>query len=85
MSADSSPIRVGLLMGVGGLGDQSFNDSAYLGLLAAQGQYNVQFSTDTWGMLSQNLATLRKWAEAGTDLIIARGYGHGPAVTQVAA
>jgi basic membrane lipoprotein Med (substrate-binding protein (PBP1-ABC) superfamily) len=50
MSADSSPIRVGLLMGVGGLGDQSFNDSAYLGLLAAQRQYDVQFSTDTWGM-----------------------------------
>jgi basic membrane protein A len=85
MSADSSPIRVGLLMGVGGLGDQSFNDSAYLGLLAAQGQYNIQFSTDTWGMLNQNLATLRKWADAGTDLIIALGYGHGPAITQVAA
>ena len=84
MSADSSPIRVGLLMGVGGLGDQSFNDSAYLGLLAAQGQYNLQFSTDTWGMLNQNLATLRKWADAGTDLIIALGYGHGPSITQVA-
>ena len=84
MSADSSPIRVGLLMGVGGLGDQSFNDSAYLGLLAAQGQYNLQFSTDTWGMLNQNLATLRKWADADTDLIIALGYGHGPSITQVA-
>ena len=84
MSAESSPIRVGLLMGVGGLGDQSFNDSAYLGLLAAQGQYDIQFSTDTWGMLNQNLATLRKWADAETDLIIALGYGHGPAITQVA-
>jgi len=40
---DSSPTRVGLLMGVGGLGDQSFNDSAYLGLQALQRQYGIKF------------------------------------------
>ena len=34
VSADTFPLNVGLLMGVGGLGDQSFNDSAYLGLTA---------------------------------------------------
>jgi len=83
MSADSSPIWVGLLMGVGGLGDQSFNDSAYLGLQTAQREYGVKFETDTWGMLNQNLATLRRWADASFDLIIALSFGHVPAITQV--
>jgi len=85
MGEHSSPVRVGLLMGVGGLGDQSFNDSAYLGLLALQRQYRIRFETDTWGMLNQNLGTLRKWSEAGVNLIIGLSYGHVPAITQVAA
>jgi basic membrane protein A len=71
-------------MGVGGLGDQSFNDSAYLGLQAMQREHGVKFETDTWGMLNQNLATLRRWADASFDLIIGLGYGHVPAITQVA-
>jgi len=85
MSTDSSPTRVGLLMGVGGLGDQSFNDSAYLGLQALQRQYGIKFETDTWGMLNQNLATLRRWADAGFDLIIGLSYGHVPTIEQAAA
>jgi basic membrane protein A len=85
MSTASSPIHVGLLMGAGGLGDQSFNDSAYLGLQTAQREYGVKFETDTWGMLNQNLATLRRWADAGFDLIIGLSFGHVPAMTQAAA
>ena len=84
MSADTFPLNVGLLMGVGGLGDQSFNDSAYLGLLAVQRQYHIKFETDTWGMLNQNLATLRRWVNSGYKLIIALSYGHAPAISQVA-
>jgi len=71
-------------MGVGGLGDQSFNDSAYLGLQSAQREYGIKFETDTWGMLNQNLATLRRWADAGFELIIGLSYGHVPSITQVA-
>ncbi len=84
MTTDSTPVRVGLLMGVGGLGDQSFNDSAYLGLQSAQREYGIKFETDTWGMLNQNLATLRRWADAGFELIIGLSYGHVPSITQVA-
>jgi len=76
---------VGLLMGVGGLGDQSFNDSAYLGLQTARRELGIQFETDAWGMLNENIATLRKWAEAHFDLIIALGYGHSLSIAQVAA
>jgi basic membrane protein A len=83
--SSQTPIRVGLLMGVGGLGDQSFNDSAYLGLQATQREFGVKFETDTWGMLNQNLATLRRWAEAGFDLIICLSFGHVPAMSQAAA
>ncbi len=84
MPAESN-IRVGLLLGVGGLGDQSFNDSAYLGLQAARRQYNIRFVTDAWGMLNENLSTLRRWADSGHNLIIALGYGNGPAIAQLAA
>jgi basic membrane protein A and related proteins len=84
VSADTFPLSVGLLMGVGGLGDQSFNDSAYLGLLAVQRQYHIKFETDTWGMLNQNLGTLRRWVNSGYKLIIALSYGHAPAISQVA-
>ncbi len=84
MSTDLTPRCVGLLMGVGGLGDQSFNDSAYLGLQVARRQYGIRFVTDAWGMLNENLSTLRRWADSGYDLIIALGYSNGTAIAQLA-
>lgn len=66
-----SVLNVGVMLGSAGLGDRSFNDSAYSGLLEAQKQYNIRFepavpSADK----AANLETLRLWARSGYSLII---------------
>ncbi len=81
----SDKIRVGLQLSVGGLGDQSFNDSAYAGLEEAQEMYNIEFETATWQTSELNSSNLENWAKAGYDLIIAVGYGNAEPINQVAA
>jgi basic membrane protein A len=74
-TVSTQPLKVGMLLGFGGLGDKSFNDSAYAGLEAAHKKYGIEFET---------IALLQKWAEADYDLIIALGYHNGPALARVA-
>lgn len=81
----SNKIKVGLQLSVGGLGDQSFNDSAYAGLEEAQAEYDIEFETATWQNPELNSANLENWAKAGYDLIIAVGFGNAPAINEVAA
>jgi len=78
-------IKVGLQLSVGGLGDQSFNDSAYAGLEEASHLYDIEFETATWQNPELNKVTLENWVKAGFDLIIAAGYGNAPTVAEVAA
>ena len=64
-------LNVGLMLGSAGLGDRSFNDSAYEGLLEAQKQYNIRFELATPSAEQQtNMDALRLWAQSGFDLII---------------
>jgi basic membrane protein A len=88
MSADKTisaqPLKVAMLFGLGGRGDQSFNDSAYAGLESAQEQYDIGFETADSGTLEENVTLLQRWAEADYDLIIAIGYHNGLAIAQVA-
>ncbi len=76
--------KVGLQLSVGGLGDKSFNDSAYAGLLHAQKTHNLEVATANWENLSRTIATLEAWAEQGFDLIIAIGYLNADAIGEVA-
>ncbi|WP_158513501.1 BMP family lipoprotein [Dehalogenimonas formicexedens] len=62
---------MGLLLGSGGLGDRSFNDSAYAGLLEAQKKYNIRFETIDTGTKDANIDALRLFARNHYDLIIA--------------
>ncbi len=78
-------IKVGLQLSVGGLGDRSFNDSAYAGLEKAQRTYGIEFETASWNNLMSNAGNLEKWVEADYDLIIAIGYGNAAPISQVAA
>lgn len=64
-------LNVGLLLGSGGLGDRSFNDSAHAGLLEAQTKYNIRFETVASGSKEANIDALRLFARSGYDLIIA--------------
>ena len=80
----AQPLKVGMLLGLGGLGDKSFNDSAYAGLEEARQQHGIEFETADSGTPEESIALLQQWAEADYDLIIALGFHNGPTIAQVA-
>jgi len=63
-------LNVGMLLAKGGLGDRSFNDSAYAGLQEAQKQLEIRFETADFSSDEVNLAVLRRFAQQEYDLII---------------
>jgi basic membrane protein A and related proteins len=65
-----SVLNIGLLLASGGMGDKSFNDSAYKGLLDAQKRFNIRFETVNYASRESNLDTLRRFAGSNYDLII---------------
>ncbi len=67
-------LNVGMLLAQGGLGDRSFNDSAYAGLQEAQKQHNIRFETADYTSAGDNEETLRNWARQEYDLIIGVGF-----------
>ncbi len=77
-------IKVGLQLSVGGLGDLSFNDSAYSGLEEASQLHGIEFDAADWQNPMLNSITLEKWAKSDVDLIIGIGFGNAAAVSQVA-
>ena len=81
----SKNIKVGLQLSIGGLGDLSFNDSAFAGLERAQRSYGIEFETAPWENPLLNAEHLEKWAQADFDLILAVGYGNAAPVSEVAA
>ncbi len=81
----STKIKVGLQLSVGGLGDKSFNDSAYHGLEEAKRKYGIEFETASWENPMLNANNLEKWAKNGYDLIIGIGYGNAAPISEVAA
>lgn len=78
-------IKVGLQLSVGGLGDKSFNDSAYSGLEEAQRKLGVETEAAPWENPMLNASNLENWAKADYDLIIGIGYANAPAISEVAA
>ncbi|MFN8459446.1 MAG: BMP family ABC transporter substrate-binding protein [Anaerolineae bacterium] len=78
-------IKVGLQLSVGGLGDLSFNDSAYAGLHEAQQLHGIEFTTASWDDPDTNAEHLEEWAKADFDLMVAIGYGNAAPLSQVAA
>jgi basic membrane protein A len=77
--------KVGLQLSVGGLGDLSFNDSAYAGLREAQQLHGIEFQTANWENPMLNAINLENWAKEDFDLIIAIGYGNAAPLSEVAA
>ncbi len=80
-----SIINVGMLLASGGLGDKSFNDSAYKGLLEAQKKYNIRFEVVNYADKESNLDALRLFARNNYDLIIGVAYENMENVRIVAA
>lgn len=78
-------VYVGMLLAKGGLGDRSFNDSAYTGLQEAQRQFEIRFETADFASDETNLETLRNFARQEYDLIIGVGYDNANYIETVAA
>lgn len=70
----AKPLKVGIVLSTGGLGDKSFNDSAYRGLEQAKKELGIDFKYVEPASPAEDEEYLREYAEAGYDLIIATGF-----------
>lgn len=77
-------LNVGMLLARGGLGDRSFNDSAYAGLQEAQKQLGIRFETADFTSDEANLEALRRFAQQEYDLIIGIGFENAGYIETVA-
>ena len=83
-SAPAKKIKVGLVLSVGGLGDKSFNDSAYQGLMKAREELGIDPVYGQPEQMSEDEKYLRQYAEQGTDLVIGVGFLMKDALEKVA-
>lgn len=67
-------IKVGLLTGVAGLGDKSFNDLAYEGAKKAEEELNIELKVVEPADLASTENQLRELAKAKCDLVIGVGF-----------
>ncbi len=78
--------RVAMIIAQGGLGDRSYNDSAFAGLTKAAQDFGVEVkpieSSDPVGQAEQ---LLRSTAEAGFDLVITLEFSHFDPLGRIAA
>jgi basic membrane protein A len=82
---ESEPLTVAMITSQGGLGDRSYNDSGYEGLMKAKDELGVSVkvieSEDPVGEAEQLLRTA---AESGFDLVITLEYSHFDPLARVA-
>ena len=72
--ADKPKARIGLVFDVGGRGDKSFNDAAYLGVSRAEKELGVEASYLEPASTEDREAALRLFAARGFDLVIGVGF-----------
>ena len=76
--------KVGVVLGLGGLGDKSFNDSAYVGLQKAEKELGIKFKYVEPTTLSEYDQFITEFVEAKYDLIIAISFDSQKAVEEAA-
>lgn len=67
-------LNVGIVLSTGGLGDKSFNDSAYRGLTMAEEQLGIKFKYVEPASPSEDMQFLREFAENNYDLVVGVGF-----------
>ena len=77
--------RIGLIFAEGGLGDQSFNDAAYAGLMAAKEQLGVDVVYVEPADIAEMEEHQRAYADLDLDLVIVIGFIHQSALVEVSA
>ncbi len=78
-------LRIGMITDVGGVNDQSFNQSAWEGMLMAKEELGVEVSyteSKTDADYAPNIETM---IDAGNDLILGVGFKMGDAIKEAAA
>lgn len=81
--------KVGIVLSIGGLGDKSYNDSAYQGVQLAAKNLGIEYkyiepSTDIDSEVKLGANHLRQYAKENYDLVIATGFLFKDACEQVA-
>lgn len=81
----SGALKVGLVFDVGGIGDKSFNDSAYRGLLRAKRELMIETTTIEPGDGADRAQALRMLAASGHKLVFGVGFIFTDDLLEVAA
>jgi basic membrane protein A and related proteins len=81
---DETEVRPALVLDVGGLGDQSFNDSAYAGLQRAKKELNVDTEYLESSAPTDYVDNLTQLADSGYTPVFAVGFLMTDAVNEVA-
>jgi len=83
VSADT--LRVGVVLSIGGLGDESFNDAAYKGIMQLRKEGDCIVEVVEPGSISGIEPALRYFCERNMDMICAVGIFANDAVRRIAA
>lgn len=81
---EKSEYKVALVCSRGGLGDRSYNDSAYEGLKKIESELNMEIKVVEPKDVSEGEKYLTELAKVGYDLIITLEYGHANILKDVA-
>ena len=82
--ASGEEVRPALVLDIGGLGDQSFNDSAYAGLQRAKKDLGVQTETLESQAATDYVNNITQLADSGYDPVFAIGFLMTDAVNEIA-
>jgi basic membrane protein A len=80
----AAEVRPAMVLDVGGLGDQSFNDSAYAGLQRAKKEFNAETEYLESSSPTDYVDNLTQLADSGYDPVFAVGFLMTDAVNDVA-
>ncbi|UYP01241.1 BMP family ABC transporter substrate-binding protein [Oceanotoga sp. DSM 15011] len=83
-SDEKDGIKVAMITSQGGLGDKSWNDSGYQGLVKAKEGMNIETKVIEPKDAAEGEKFLNDLAQAGYDLIITMEYAHGDVLKEVA-
>jgi len=85
LAALKKPIKIGLVLATGGLGDKSFNDIAYAGMLRAKTELNITFAYAQPTAIADYEGLQRGYAaDGGYALIVCIGFDQANALNATA-